>query len=93
MLQLDPIKFQWKDDHDRSYKLGLSAQQLQQLIPEVVKDYYYEHPEDGSAPIKKESDLLGVYYADIIPVLIKAIQEQSTKIKSLEARLEALEQD
>lgn len=91
ILQIETLQFQWKNDYDRSEKIGFSAQQLLQLIPEVVKDYYYEHPEDGSVPVKMESERLGVYYSDLIPVMVKAIQQQDEKINRLEARLEALE--
>lgn len=91
ILQLETLQFQWKNDLDRSEKIGFSAQQLQQLIPEVVKDHYYEHSEDGSAPIRKSAERLGVYYSDLIPVLVKAIQQQEDKISSLEKRLERLE--
>jgi hypothetical protein len=34
---------------------------------------------------------LGVYYSDLIPVLIKAIQEQQGLIQQQEARIRALE--
>lgn len=93
VLQLETLQFQWKNHHDQSEKIGFSAQQLQQLIPEVVKDYYYDQPEDGSAPIKKQTDRLGVNYSDLIPVLVKAIQEQNEKIKRLEERLLKQERD
>ena len=47
------------------------AQELLEVIPEVVVV-----PEN-------EKELLGVKYADMIPVLIKAIQEQQEQIESL----------
>ena len=35
-------------------------------------------------------DILGVYYSDIIPVLIKAIQEQHTIVKSQQTTISEL---
>ena len=65
VLQLRPITFEWKNSKDESVKLGLIAQEIQKIIPEVVNV--------GDDELK----MLGVRYADLIPVLIKAIQEQN----------------
>ena len=37
-----------------------------------------------------EAERLGVYYSDLIPVLVKAIQEQEARIDALQAELEAI---
>ncbi len=86
VLQLRPITFEWKNSTDESAKLGLIAQEIQTIIPEVVNI-------GGD-----ESKMLGVKYADLIPVLIKAIQEQNKIIldqkkenNSLKASVEKLE--
>jgi len=39
-----------------------------------------------------EADIMGIYYSDLIPVLIKAIQEQQEEIEILKQRLAALEE-
>lgn len=91
ILKLQPISYQWKKGIDRSEKLGFSAQQLLEVIPEVVVTHSYElEKEDGQA-IRKENKNLGVYYSDIIPVLTKAIQEQQATIENLKNRIEQLE--
>ncbi len=86
VLQLRPVTFEWKNSKDESTKLGLIAQEIQALIPEVVNV--------GN----DEQQMLGVKYADLIPVLIKAIQEQNKMIADqkkengeLKAALEKLE--
>jgi len=91
LLALNPIRFQWKNSYDQKTKLGFSAQQLLEVIPEVVKDYDYEFPENGSLPIKKQNERLGVYYSDIIPVAVKAIQEQQKIIDSQQKTIQELE--
>jgi hypothetical protein len=91
LLALNPIRFQWKNSHDPKAKLGFSAQQIQKIIPEVVKEYDYVFPENGAAPIKKQNERLGVYYSDLIPVTVKAIQEQQEIIDSQQKTIQKLE--
>ena len=76
LMALNPVAFEWKNDDTHQRKLGLLAQDLQKLIPEVVA---------GTA-----QESLGVYYADLIPVLIRAIQEQQATIDALQKQVSAL---
>ncbi len=93
ILKLQPISYQWKEARDPDeIKLGFSAQQLLEVLPEVVKTHDYVYEDENAAPVKKENDKLGVYYSDIIPVLTNAIQEQQQLIKTLEKRIQTLEQ-
>ena len=101
VLKLNPVSFEWNDLQGEGTKIGLLAQDLQSVIPEVVKDWEWVYEgEDRSSRVKKETDILGVYYSDLIPVLIKAIQEQNdnveqqTKlIQTLIKRIEELEKE
>jgi len=70
ILKMDPVKYQYLDE-DVTH-LGLIAQQLQDVLPEVVID----NP-------KTDQDMLAIRYEEIIPVLIKAIQEQQRMIDML----------
>ncbi len=93
VMELRPVSFEWNDQPDEGKKLGLIAQELQQVLPEVVRDWDYEEDESGQRH-KVEAQRLGVYYSDIIPVLIKAIQEQQAQIENLEpTKVEALQQE
>jgi hypothetical protein len=51
-------------------QLGLVAQEVQKIIPEIVTS---------------DSNGLGICYIELIPLLIEAIKEQNTKIVELEA--------
>ena len=64
------------NDLDGDY-VGFVAQELQQIIPEVVSG----NPERQ----------LGVDYGSLVAVAFKAIQEQQALITSLTARITALE--
>ncbi|MEM0993398.1 MAG: tail fiber domain-containing protein [Bacteroidota bacterium] len=100
IMQLEPVRFRWKGDKSGEEKLGLIAQDLLKVLPEVVKTHdWVASSEADNAPLQKvKLDRLGVYYSDIIPVLIQGIQEQQDlieakedRIADLEASLEALE--
>ncbi|HYK45850.1 MAG TPA: tail fiber domain-containing protein, partial [Parafilimonas sp.] len=83
VMKLHPIKFNWKTGDDPNDKLGLIAQELQKVIPEVVRDYDLKTDEATGKNEKVASARLGVMYADLIPVLINAIQQQQKEIEEL----------
>ncbi|MEO6132918.1 MAG: tail fiber domain-containing protein, partial [Saprospiraceae bacterium] len=82
ILKLNPVSFEWTSRNDGKVKLGLIAQELQVVIPEVIAKPSAEDPAG--------TDRLGVYYSDLIPVLIKAIQEQEEKIRQLQEEIALL---
>ena len=67
------------------------AQELKQVVPEVVRDWDWEEDEQGNRK-KAASPILGVYYSDLIPVLIKATQEQQVIIEQQKEEIELLKQ-
>jgi hypothetical protein len=83
--QLDIIKqvqvreFDWKKNGN--HQVGMIAQELNNIIPEVVTVGGESESENPWA----------VDYGKLTPYLIKAIQEQQTLIESLTARITALE--
>ena len=91
IMKLKPVKFKWKDSDDGDVKLGLIAQEVLPVISEVVKTHHYESSEvPGEAKKRVENERMGVYYSDLIPVLIKGMQEQQEQINSLEKEIEKL---
>ncbi|WP_296386453.1 tail fiber domain-containing protein [Winogradskyella sp.] len=87
VLQMQPVSFNWKNKNNPDTKLGLIAQDLQALVPEVVQSHIWEKDEVSGELIKKELDRLGVYYSDLVPVLINAIKEQQEEIDVLKNKL------
>jgi len=79
VLSINPIRFEWKDKKDGQEKIGLSAQELMEVIPEIVKTHERVKDEQGEW-MQKELEKYGVYYTDLIPVLINAIKEQQQLI-------------
>jgi len=75
--QLNPVKFDWKEDGTSSE--GFIAHEVQEIFSDAI------------AGEKDGEDMQGMDYGRITPLLVKAIQEQQTIIESLEARITALE--
>ncbi len=87
IMQLKPVRFNWKDNVDNSDKLGLIAQDLQKVLPEVVKDHEYKKDSTGRME-KTPAARLGVMYADIIPVIIRGMQQQQEMIEEQNREIE-----
>ena len=86
LMKLKPVSYQWKKQPEKGVKHGLIAQEVQEVIPEVVydpeKDIDYD--ESGKAlPVDPEARM-GIAYSELIPLLIKSIQELNTKVQEQE---------
>jgi len=92
LMQLRPVSFEWKKEDGTGTKLGLIAQELQEVIPEVVRDWDWDEDELGNRH-KVTAPLLGVYYSDLIPVLVKAAQEQQTIIENQQEEINQLKSE
>ncbi|WCO01744.1 tail fiber domain-containing protein [Psychroserpens ponticola] len=89
IMKLNPVSFNFKTDPNGDVKLGLIAQDVLKVIPEIVKTHDWKTDENGNK-IKKELERMGVFYSDLIPVLIKAIQEQQKLIDTQKTELNNL---
>jgi hypothetical protein len=81
--KLRVVKYNWNEQEDNEPKeLGLIAQEVEQVFPGLINEM---RSEEGELPKK------GVK-AGVLPyMLIKALQEATARIETLEARLTALE--
>jgi hypothetical protein len=68
---LSTIIYKFKNDNENMRRVGLIAQELNQVFPEIV-----DVPDN-------ENEMWSVRYTELIPVLVKAIQEQQLQINSL----------
>jgi hypothetical protein len=83
VMALKPRKFDWKEGKGANIKnaRGFIAQEFEQVLPDMIEEWLDPAPE-GEAPYKAVN-------ANLIPTLVKALQEQQAIIESLKARLDA----
>jgi hypothetical protein len=70
-MTLRAVKYSWKKDNSNKLNIGLIAQDVQKVFPEVI-----DIQED-------EMNTLGVRYQELVPVLVKAIQELKAELDEL----------
>ena len=100
--QLHPKQFQYR--HDGYFELmnlpkgdhcGLIAQDVEQVLPDLVKDTRFEPAK--ATPLSESGDLQNseavnfkaLNYTELIPIMIKALQEQQQEIEELKRIVES----
>jgi hypothetical protein len=80
ILALKPRKFDWKEGKGKDIKndRGFIAQEFEQVLPDLI-DQWKDEPPESEEPYK-------AVRADLIPFLVKAIQELSAKVTALESK-------
>jgi hypothetical protein len=73
--QLEPLVYD-RNDREGVSEIGFVAQDVESVIPHVVT--------------KNDEDEYGIQYARMVPVLVKAMQEQQAMIETLQAEVAAL---
>ena len=72
-----PVSFNWKDNPTANHKVGLIAQEVREIVPEVVLG-------------DETKETLGLNYAELVPVLINAIKDQQQQITELKKMVKTL---
>jgi hypothetical protein len=72
ICQLNPVKYSWKNDEENTQYIGLIAQEVEAVIPDVVSE--------------DDNGYKGIVYTELIPVLISAIQELKAEIETLKSQ-------
>ncbi len=74
VLKLNPVSFYWKDENmDKDKHFGFVAQEVEKILPELVR-------QDS-----KGKKMLN--YDELIPYLVRAIQEQQKQIEELKEKI------
>ena len=76
LLQIDGKSYTMKKDESEKQKIGLLAQDIEKVFPELVSESH---------------GVKSVNYQGLVPVLINALKEQENKYLKQEKRLERLE--
>jgi hypothetical protein len=89
IMELNPVKFNWVENYvvseENKDMLGFIAQEIQEVIPEAVESFA-----NGNTITIGETLIenpLRVNEKFIIPVLVKAIQEQQAQIEELKSQI------
>jgi hypothetical protein len=85
VMALKPRLYDWKEGKGADIKnaRGFIAQEFEEVFPDLIDEWRDPAPE-GEEPYKSVRQ-------DLIPVLVKAIQEQQQMIETLQAKVAALE--
>jgi len=83
--QLRAARFTWKTDAENKPQVGLIAQDLQKVLPEVVVVPKEATDQEGNPTY------LGVNYDQVIPLLLAGIQEQQALITTLQTQVASLQ--
>jgi hypothetical protein len=85
-MQFRPVSWTWKQKPEQGVQLGLIAQEVETVVPELVST------DKGPEQTK------GINYMGLVPITINAIQQQQAQIEAqqeqnrkLEERLAAVE--
>lgn len=78
ILALKPRRFDWKEGKGKDVKddMGFIAQEVEEVLPALIGDW--------KAGEGEPDDLKSVKAGDLIPVLVKAIQELTARVAQLE---------
>jgi hypothetical protein len=91
---LNPVKYSLKN-HSGLFSgeapeyLGLLAQEVSGIVPQVVKESDVCVDGYTSGDRNSPDNILRINYGEMVPVLVKAVQELSTKVEELESRLDS----
>jgi hypothetical protein len=80
--QLRAARFTWKADASNKAQVGLIAQDVQSVLPEVVNANAYV--------IGDETEYLGINYDQVIPLLVASIKELKVIVDAQTAEIAAL---
>jgi hypothetical protein len=98
---LEGFTYNWNDDAINNYGfsaddgtlVGMSAQELQLVLPEAVKNIsvYGEVEDPTSGEVGERREYLTIQYERVVPLLVQALKELSENNDALEERITALE--
>ena len=81
VMSLQPRRFDWKNG-DGENVAGFIAQEVETILPDLIGNFKHDSLADAKS----------LRMGDMLPTLVKAIQEQQTIIDDLKSRIETLEE-
>lgn len=94
IMKMRPVSYKLTRDPFGETKLGLIAQEVLPLVSESVKTHDHKILDEKTGKYEEvELERMGMKYQQLIPVLIKATQEQQGQISTLTETNEELKQE
>jgi hypothetical protein len=96
ILQLSVKEYNYRTTENKQKRIGFLAQDVYQVIPEIVdKGDNGPFRGDGNAELSAQQGFepWGIRYTELVPVLVKAIQELKAENEELKSRIEVLESE
>jgi hypothetical protein len=78
VLNLRGVYFNWKSDENKERKVGLIAQEVETIYPELVPK------------TKDDSEIKGVNYDNVVAILIEALKEEHKIVENLQKEVDDL---
>ena len=82
VMALKPRRFDWKEGEGSNTKNvpGFIAQEVETVLPDLIEDFMHDDLDDAKS----------VRMGDIVPTLVKAIQELSAQVEILKTEIQEL---
>ena len=91
LMQINTYRYEYTYDKPGKKRLGVMANDIVELIPEMVITEDVDQDEEGNW-IVRESSHMAVAYDGLIPVLVNATKEQQHLLDQLQSRIEKQDQ-
>lgn len=105
LKKLNPVTYNFKKEFysygvPKVEQIGLIAQEVEQVLPNFVKQSELSKPDystkdtgkasDKQAPKKEDIDIKVLNYEGLIPILVQAVKEQQSQIEDLRKQISEL---
>jgi len=86
VLKIKPVKYQYNFEKSGLYTIGFIAEEVSEVIPEVVS-----HQNENHKVVSREEGIpVSMDYSKMSAVLVNAVKEQHSKVQVLKSNNEAL---
>jgi hypothetical protein len=86
VLSLNGVTYNWNENTPEDFdkeklEVGLIAQEVQAVLPEIIHDAPFDRDEDGTS--KSGENYMTLQYERVVPLLVEAIKELKQEINTL----------
>ena len=93
VAKLNAVSYRWKDEESdkiEGLNIGLLAQDVQKVVPEVVSTKPRIENNDGDGKNAELKDRLYIEYSQLVPLLIESVKEMSKTIADQQKQIDDL---